>query len=130
MVNKQFEAYKLKREIKRSGTEYEFQRMGVNKFGEPSGEYEAVATVKGIYHEQNSNVQITTGDTTQVRTEKIPMILCLYEDLYDGATQLVKAEDLLFINGKKFVVQGIVNVQEWNIIGDISLEVVDNGVQD
>lgn len=126
MINTRFEAYKLKRELKRSGIDYEFQRLGVNDFGEPDDEPIVVGSLKGLYHEQNSNIEITTGDTTRVRTKKIPMILCLFDD---AASLALKIDDFLFINKKKFKVTGIVNIQEWSIISDISLEVVDDDVQ-
>lgn len=126
MINTRFEAYKLKRELKRSGIDYEFQRLGVNDFGEPDDEPTVVGSLKGLYHKQNSNIEITTGDTTRVRTKKIPMILCLFDD---AASLALKIDDFLFINKKKFKVTGIVNIQEWSIISDISLEVVDDGVQ-
>ena len=126
MINTQFEAYKIKRELKRSGIDYEFKRSGVNDFGEPVGEPAVVGTIRGLYHEQNSSVQVTTGDTTQVRTKKIPMILCLYED---AASLVLQVGDELKINNKTLKVTGVVNIQEWNIIADISLEVVDNVVQ-
>lgn len=126
MINTQFEAYKIKRELKRSGIDYKFKRSNVNDFGEPVGEPIVVGTIRGLYHEQNSSVQVTTGDTTQVRTKKIPMILCLYED---AASLALQAGDELKINNKTFKVTGVVNIQEWNIIADISLEVVDNVVQ-
>lgn len=126
MINTRFEAYKLKRELKRSGIDYEFKRKGMNEFGEPSGELVPIGVIRGLYHEENSNIQITTGDTTRIRTKKIPMILCLFDD----ATSLaLKIDDFLFINKKKFKVTGIVNIQEWSIISDISLEVVDDGIQ-
>lgn len=126
MINTQFEAYKIKRELKRSGIDYEFKRSSVNDFGEPVGESIVVGTIRGLYHEQNSSVQVTTGDTTQVRTKKIPMILCLYED---AASLVLQVGDELKINNKTLKVTGVVNIQEWNIIADISLEVVDNVVQ-
>ena len=126
MINTQFEAYKIKRELKRSGTNYEFKRFGVNSFGEPAGESTVVGTIRGLYHEQNSNVQITTGDTTQVQTKKIPMILCLYND---AASLVLQVGDELKINNKTLKVTGVVNIQEWNIIAGISLEVVDSGIQ-
>ena len=126
MINTQFEAYKIKRELKRSGIDYEFKRSVVNDFGEPVGESIVVGTIRGLYHEQNSSVQVTTGDTTQVRTKKIPMILCLYED---AASLVLQVGDELKINNKTLKVTGVVNIQEWNIIADISLEVVDNVVQ-
>ena len=121
MINTQFEAYKLKRELKRSGIDYEFKRSGLNNFGEPVCKPAMIGTIRGLYHEQNSNVQITTGDTTQIRTKKIPMILCLYEDVASLALQV---GDLLEINKKQFKVTGVTNIQEWSIISDISLEVI------
>lgn len=121
-----FEAAKLKKELKTSGINYEFKRLKVNDFNEPIGDGEVVTTIKGLYHEQNSNVQITTGETTQIRTKKIPMILCLYDD---AALVALKVGDVVKINSKTFKVTGVVNIQEWSIIADISLEVVDDGVQ-
>ena len=125
MINTRFEAYKIKRELKRSGIDYEFKRKKKNDFGEPVGDPEVFGSLKGIYHEQNSNIQVTTGDTTQVRTKKIPMILCLYEDT---ARLALVVGDTVIINAKTFKVTGVVNIQEWNLISDISLEVVDSGV--
>lgn len=138
MVNKQFEAYKLKREITRSGTKYEFRRNMLNKFGEPTGEQMVVGRLSGLYHEENGSIQIATGETTRSRSKKVPMILCLYGDAaslgwcnpdvpVNGRGVMV--DDNVIINGKTFVVSGVVNISEWNIIADISLEVVDNVVQ-
>ena len=127
MINKKFEAYKIKREIKRSGNEYEIYRHAKNEFGEPVSDEQYVGKISAIYHEENSNIQITTGDTTQVRTKKIPMLLCLYEEFIETRFEV---GDFVLINGKKFKVTGIVNIQEWSIIGDVSLEVFDDGNKD
>lgn len=124
MVNTKFEAYKVRRELKRIGKVYEFKRAKLNDFKEPTKDSEVAGKLTGLYHEQNSNVSITTGDTTQTRTKKVPMILCLYED-----ATFLKIGDKVKINSKTFKVTGIVNIQEWNIISDISLEVVDDGIQ-
>lgn len=125
MINTKFEAYKVNRELKRSGIEYEFKRCEKNDFGEPIGEPVVVGKLRGIYHEQNSSVSIVTGDTTQTRTKKIPTILCLYEDT---ASLVLQVGDTVSFNDKLYKVTGVTNIQEWNIIADISLEVVDNGV--
>ncbi len=125
MVNKKFECYKIEREIKRSGQSYQFERPKRNEFKELTGNRVPVKTINGLYHEQNSAIRITTGNTTQIRTKKIPMILCLFEDSKD-----LHIEDLVTINGKLFRVTGVVNIQEWDIISDISLEVNDFVVQD
>lgn len=124
MVNKKFECYKIEREIKRSGQSYIFNRLERNGFKELTGNIEVVKTIQGLYHEQNSAIQITTGDTTQIRTKKIPMILCLFDE-----TKELQVEDVVAINGKTFRVTGVVNIQEWNIIADISLEVSDYVIQ-
>ena len=121
MINKQFEAYKIKREIRRSGETYTFMRPSLNEFGEPSGDEIEVGSLRGLYHEQNSNVQLTTGDTTQIRTKKLPMILCIYED---AKTLNLQLGDKLYLNDRILKVVSLVNIQEWNIIGDLSLEEV------
>ena len=128
MINTKFEAYKVKRELKRSGIDYEFKRAGKNEFGEPKDEDEKVTIgkLKGLYHERNGAIQITTGDTTQIRSKKIPMILCLYEDTASLALQV---GDIVNFNDKTLKVTGVTDIQEWNIISDISLEVVDNVVR-
>ena len=124
MINTKFEAYKLRRELKRVGREYEFKRAKLNAFKEPTADDEPVGKLLGLYHEQNASISISTGDTTRTRTKKVPMILCLYED-----ARALNVKDLVVINSKKYKVTGIVNIQEWNIIADISLEVIDDVVQ-
>lgn len=123
MINNKFEVYKIKREIKRSGTHYMFTRAVANEYGEPSKDWENVGVLNGLYHEQNEHVSISMGDTTQTRTKKIPSILCLYDD---AAFLNLSVGDKTSINGKIMNVTGVVNIQEWNMIADISLEVVDN----
>lgn len=124
-INKQFEAYKVKRELKRSGVNYEFKRPKKNEFGEPSKELEVIGVLRGLYHEDNSHISVQTGDTTQYRTKKVPSILCLYED---AAPLMLQVGDTMVANDKTYLVTGVVNIQEWNIISDISLEVVDSAV--
>lgn len=127
MINKKFEAYKIKREIKRSGCNYNVLRKGLNEFGEPTSDTQYVGNIDALYHEENSNIQITTGNTTQVRTKKIPMLLCIYDDFN---VKGFSVGDFVKINLKTFKITGIVNIQEWGIIGDISLEVFDDGNKD
>ena len=124
MINKKFEAYKISREIKRSGCSFTFKRKAKNDFNEPSEEAIIVGNLLGIYHEQNSNIAISTGDTTQYRTKKIPMILCLHSDV---SKLELNVDDFVIFNSKTFKVTGITNVQEWSIVSDISLEVFDDG---
>ena len=128
MINTKFEAYKIKRELMRSGIKYEFKRSKLNKFKEPTDDFVPVGSLIGLYHEQNEYVQIMTGNqqnnTSQIRTKKMPMLLCLYED---AASLNLNVGDRVKINSNTFRVANVANIQEWNIIADISLEVVDVG---
>lgn len=124
MINTKFEAYKICRELKKVGKEYEFKRAELNNFKEPTENQLFAGKLLGLYHEQNGYVSVSTGETTQVRNKKIPMILCLYKD-----AKFLKMDDIVKINSKTFKVTGVVNIQEWNIIADVSLEVVDDGIQ-
>ena len=125
MINKQFEVYKIKRELKRSGIEYELKRPEKNEFKEPTGVLVSVGKFLGLYHEQNGYVKLTAKDASQIRSKKVPMILCLYEDI---ASFSIEVEDVVIINKKTFKVTGVVNIQEWNLIADISLEAIDVGI--
>lgn len=126
MVNKQFEAYKIKREIKRSGSEYQFKRPGTNDFGEPTDEEVVVGVLKGIYHDYSpsgSLIEIST-DTIQTRTKKRHQILCAWDEVQPLGLQV---GDFTIINEKRYNVTGVSNIQEWNIIGEVNMEVVDDG---
>lgn len=122
-LNTKFEAYKVRREIRRSGQRFKFYRNRVNKFGEPSDDVEFVGELQGLYHEQNSTLELTADDTTRLRTEHIPMILCIYEDV---RKLNLKPDDFCKINGNRYDYIGAVNIQQWDIIADLSLEVIDD----
>lgn len=124
MVNKQFESYKIGREIKRSGSNYTFTRIPENELHEPTGEPVTVGSIRGLYHENNSSVIMGNAGASSYRTRKVPMILCSYAD-WNGAGICVGDETV--INGKRRKVTGAVNVQEWNVCVDVTLEAVDEG---
>ena len=125
MINKQFEEYKVMRELKRSGTMFTFLREQKNEFGETVSDVPTtVGMINGLYHENNSQIQVKTGDVTQIQTKKLPSVLCLHSDTNRISLQV---GDYTILNGKKLLVTGIVNIQEWNTISDISLEVFAGG---
>ena len=129
-INTKFEAYKVRRELKRSGKSYEFYRTAKNDIGEPViGLEESVGSMSCIYHELNNPIIVLMNDTTLVRnprntTGKQSMLLCIYDDVIAMGLGI---GDICKINEKDFKVSGVVNIQEWNIIADISLEVIDDG---
>lgn len=124
LINSKFEAFKLKQLLKTNGVNFDIKRKKLNEFNEILDEDpETVTTIIGVYHEQSTTIKIQSGQTTQYRTKKTPMILCGYTE----ELNLIKPKDIIHYNNKSYVVQGIVNYMELNIIMDISLEVVDQG---
>ena len=121
MINNRFEAYKVKREIIRSGNFFDVKRPSKNRFGEPTDDFDYVTTINGIYHEENSFITIKTGEATQIRNKKSPKILCLYDDIKDISFDV---DDVIYINGKMFKISAITNIAEWSIIADVSMEEV------
>ena len=131
MIDTKFEAYKLKRILKRSGTDFVFKRAMQNEFGEPEGDKLEVATLRGLYHETNSYMTNTVGDSATTRTKKQPMILCLCEDIEsldlrqgDETTIPLRGPQM---TSKTLKYVGCVDIQNWGIIADLSLEEVDEG---
>jgi hypothetical protein len=132
-MNLQFEKNKLQRELDRSGKQIPVFRQVRNQFNELRGDGEQVGTILGLYHEVNGFVQSQMADgTTQTKgmrgsrdVVKQPMVLCLYESVTAVGLQ---RNDQMEVNGKRYNVINVTNVQEWNIIADISLEVVGDGI--
>ena len=126
MVNTKFELYKIKREIKRSGATVEFLRPGQNEYGEKDeSSLVSLYVSKGLYHELNSHISVTTGETTQYRSKKIPAIMLPFSEINPIG---LRTGDIAKINNKEFRITKVENIQEWNIICDINLEVEDVGL--
>lgn len=126
-VNLEFEAYKIAREIKKSGVHNVFYREQKNEFGEPAEGVETRLTIgalNSLYHEQSGYVQIAVADGVQYRTKKLPMLMSLYEDVkYLG----LQVGDYCVIDNRKYKITNILNLYNWDILCDLSLEVFDDG---
>lgn len=129
MTNTKFEAYKLKREVRRNGVVFEFKRRKLDKFNEPTGELETVAEVRGLYHESNSYITETVGDAATTRTKKQPMLLCLVDDV--KSSDLRQGDEIQIplrssqMTSVTLRYVGCVDIQNWGIIADLSFEEVD-----
>lgn len=116
MISDQFQLYKVRRLIQVNGKVYDFFRQPKNGFGElTSGEPEHLC-MRGIYHETTRYLSLITSDSTTIRKQASPMILCTWED-----AKTLKQEDQVKFNNKLYVVSGIKDVTELQIIADISL---------
>ena len=132
MINTRFELYKFRRELKRNGKDYTFRRHKLNKFNEPTDELYDVLTIRCLYHEVSSFKTTSTGDSSTTVTEKQPMLLCAVEDVKDSGLEIgdfIEVEDSVYGDKKVLRFVGIVDIQNYGIIADISLEVVDDGFE-
>lgn len=132
MINTRFELYKFRRELKRNGKDYTFRRRKLNQFNEPTTELEDVLTIRCLYHEVSSFKTTSTGDSSTTVTEKQPMLLCAVEDVKDSgleAGDFIEVDDSVYGDKKVLRFVGIVDIQNYGIIADISLEVVDDGFE-
>lgn len=131
MVNNKFEAYKLEREIKRSGVTFTFKRYQLNEYKEPEGEPEEVGSIQGLYHETNSQVTQILADGSVTRTKKQPALLCLAEDYnklqVDNGDIVEVSDDAPHSLKRTLKFVGAVDIANWGIIIDMSFEMVDHG---
>lgn len=113
-----FQLNKVRRLVKTQGQAFEFTREQLNDFGEPTDE-SVTLTIKGVYHETASYLTKTAMEATTIKQKPSPMILCLWEE-----ANKLKPFDVLAFNGKNYTINGVKNIDEANIIGDVSLEEV------
>lgn len=121
-----FQLNKVRRLIKTQGRSALIVRPATNKFGEPNGE-EDVRTILGVFHESSSKMTYqakTNSDGSTIRAKAAPMMLCLWEDVQD-----IQHTDHLVMNNNAYVIGEIKNVNESNLVADISLEEVQNSGQ-
>lgn len=120
MNHKAFQLNKVRRFINTHGQIFQFDKPGKNEFGEPNGETVS-HEVKGVFHETpgfaSGYVAKTSGDSTTVRTKPDTMLLALWESV--GSLQ---RQDKLTFNGKTYKVNEITNLQQANLVAEISLE--------
>ena len=117
------ELHKVLREIQIHGTEYTFFRHKVDKYGEPTKEEpEQTGNVQGLFHVSKGYITQNIQDGTKTHSKGQPMLMVGYENTGD-----IQTDDFFIINGNRYKVVEKNNIQEYNIVTDISLELVLNG---
>lgn len=109
----------VEREIVRNGSTYTVKRNKVDKYGEPTQEVEEVTTLRGLFHISKGFITKNTSDGNQTKTKGQPMFLALWEEC-----KTIQNGDFVVINGNTYKITDKNNIEEYNIIADISLEVV------
>lgn len=125
MDNLEFEVHKVKNEIKRHKEKYMFFRREKNEFNEPVGEKIEVCEVSGIYHEEMGYVPLNIEEGAIVTKKPENQILCIFGE-GDGELEKGKIEqdDIVYVNGSMQKVTKVVDIQNYGIIANISLELV------
>ncbi len=117
------ELHKVLREIQIHGTEYTFFRKKADNYGEPTKEEpEQIANVKGLFHVSKGYITQSIQDGTKTHSKGQPMLMVAHENIGE-----IKTEDFFVINKNKYKVVEKNNIQEYNIVTDISLELVLDG---
>ena len=118
----QRELYKIKREIDIHGKMHTFYRDVLNDDGEPTGEIKQIVCTCGLLHVSGGYVARETSAGTETRTKREPMLLLRWEEVEE-----VQNRDFVILNNYRYNVINKRNVNEYNIVADLSLEVVLNG---
>lgn len=107
---------KIKRQLSCNGIEYTFIRRGEDAYHQPTEEKPQIK-ITGIYHEKNSYISESGADSSKITSKPVPMILGLWSEISQ-----IKNGDIVFIGSFEYQVTGVSNIQNYNIAGDISLE--------
>ena len=122
MRNLKFELYKIKREIYINGKRYKIYRENEDDYGTITGEYTLVEDdIKGLFHTSKSYISSEISDGTKTHTKGQPMLLTCYED-----TERIKQGDVIFIGDNKYKIIEKNNIQMYDIVCDISMELIVN----
>ena len=123
MFDEKTTLHRVEQQISWRGSLFSVLRPKMNEFNEKSDELEKVTEIKGIFHNGSSNhVVVVIADSGQVQEKDIPYILTTW---FNGSQ--VQKDDRITINEVPYKVTGINNINEYNILADISLEVILDG---
>lgn len=118
----QIELNKVKREIKTYGRSYVVKRTVLNKYGEDTDEQEEITELQGLFHTEKGYITKSISDGSKIHSKGQPKLMVTYDD-----SVLIKNGDTIQINENTYKVIEKNNIQEFNIVCDISMELVLNG---
>lgn len=112
--------HRLIQNINWQGSVYAFSRYNENEYGEKNENLEEFAEIRGLFHNGSSpHVKVTTTDAGSIIEKTAPYIMATWID-----AEKLHLDDQVEINGKIFKVTGVENIGQFNLIGEISLEVL------
>ena len=115
------ELCKVSREIQRHGDKADVYEVILDDYGEYQGK-NMTGSISVLFHITKGYVSQSVGDATISRSKGQPAFLMTYSE-----AEKIKAGDIALYNGKYYRVVEKNNIQEYNIVVDVSLEVFDDG---
>ena len=122
MINKEKIKAKVKKAIKKLPSQAVVKRAYTNDFGEKSDLLELVCELEGLYHESNN--QYSQNITLQNKAEVIKEKNIYFLIAYDETAKLIQKDDYIYINGYKYQIKDIGNVNKMDIYMDMRLQEV------
>lgn len=116
------ELYKVKREIQMHGEEYTVYKQKTDKYGETISDIEEIQKVSGLFHITKGYTTQTVSDGTKIRAKSQPMLMVCME----GSKQIENGM-FVIINDNRYNIIDKNNIQEYNMVVDLSLELVQDG---
>lgn len=122
MINKEKIKAKVKKAIKKLPSRAVVKRAYTNDFGEKSDLLELVCELEGLYHESNN--QYSQNITLQNKAEVIKGENIYFLIAYDETAKLIQKDDYIYINGYKYQIKDLGNVNKMDIYMDMRLQEV------
>lgn len=120
MINKDKIKTKVKKAIRKLPSYAVVKRAYTNDFGEKSDLLELVCELEGLYHE-GSNISVTLQNKGETKTDKGLYFLIVY----DETAKLIQKDDYIYIEGYKYQIKDLGNVNKMDIYMDMKLQEVD-----
>lgn len=101
------------------GQTYELYRRTQNEYKEKANTPSKVHEFTGLFHDGSADHKtVVTANSGFTINKTVPYILAKWQDVSN-----VQIDDEITINGILYKVTGLVNIQQKNKVGDVSLEV-------
>ena len=120
MINKEKIKSKVEKAIKKLPSLGVVKRAYTNDFGEKSDLLELVCELEGLYHESNN--QYSQNITLQNKAEVIKGENIYFLIAYDETAKLIQKDDYIYINGYKYQIKDLGNVNKMDIYMDMRLQ--------
>ena len=121
MINKNKIKANIRKAIKKLPTEATVIRDLIDeKFNEPTGEYETICEIEGLYHEGTLSLTVSRQDKGEIKSDKGIYFLIVY----DEEAMKIKKDDVLLIGKDKFIIKDLGNANRMDIYLDMKLQEV------